>query len=87
MPYWHFHRHEPPLAWPWTPATAFVYVSNAQQNSVSAYIICTGIPPSSTVCQYAKYSLQAVAGSPFNITGQVPGPLAVDAYANFLCMW
>jgi 6-phosphogluconolactonase (cycloisomerase 2 family) len=63
------------------PCNRFVFVSNAQQNSVSAYSICTAV---STVCQYAKYSLQAVAGSPFNITGQVPGPLTVDAYANFL---
>jgi 6-phosphogluconolactonase (cycloisomerase 2 family) len=66
------------------PCNRFVFVSNSQQNSVSAYTICSSVSTGSTLCPFADYSLHAVAGSPFNITGQVPGPLAVDAYANFL---
>ena len=66
------------------PCNRFVFVSNSQQNSVSAYTICTAVSTNSTLCPHADYSLLAVAGSPFNIAGQVPGPLTVDAYANFL---
>ena len=66
------------------PCNRFVFVSNSQQNSVSAYTICSAVSVGSTLCPFADYSLHEVAGSPFNITGQVPGPLTVDAYANFL---
>jgi 6-phosphogluconolactonase (cycloisomerase 2 family) len=66
------------------PCNRFVFVSNSQQNSVSAYTICSAVSVGSTLCPFADYSLHSVAGSPFNITGQVPGPLTVDAYANFL---
>jgi 6-phosphogluconolactonase len=64
------------------PCNRFVFVSNGiPNNSVSAYTVCIAV---STTCLYADYSLHAVTGSPFTITGQAPGPLAVDAYGNFL---
>ena len=70
------------------PCNRFVYVANAgpgsSQNSVSAYTICSAInllsqPP----CPVADFSLNPVALSPFP-AGDAPGPLAVDAYGNFL---
>jgi 6-phosphogluconolactonase (cycloisomerase 2 family) len=66
------------------PCNRFVYVSNAgpgsSPNSVSAYTICSVVTQS---CQNADYSLQEVTGSPYPV-GDAPGPLAVDAYGNFL---
>jgi 6-phosphogluconolactonase (cycloisomerase 2 family) len=66
------------------PCDRFVYVTNMSNNNVSAYTICTAInlsaqPP----CLNADFSLNPVAGSPFNV-GDLPGPIAVDAYANFV---
>jgi 6-phosphogluconolactonase (cycloisomerase 2 family) len=66
------------------PCNRFAYVANAQSNNVSAYTICSVVnlnlqPP----CQSADYSLHEVTGSPYPV-GEVPGPMAVDAYANFL---
>jgi 6-phosphogluconolactonase (cycloisomerase 2 family) len=64
------------------PCNRFVFVSNGiPNNSVSAYTMCIAV---SITCLYADYSLHAVTGSPFTITGQAPGPLSVDAYGNFL---
>jgi 6-phosphogluconolactonase (cycloisomerase 2 family) len=60
----------------------FVYVSNAQPNTVSAYTICHAVSIQNS-CPTANYSLQAVTGSPFP-TGDVPGPLIVDPYGKFL---
>jgi len=66
------------------PCDRFVYVSNMTGNSVSAYTICSAInlnaqPP----CLNADFSLNPVQGSPFSAADH-PGPMAVDAYANFV---
>lgn len=66
------------------PCNRFAYVANAQSNNVSAYTICNVVnlnlqPP----CASADYSLHEVTGSPYGV-GEVPGPIAVDPYANFL---
>jgi 6-phosphogluconolactonase (cycloisomerase 2 family) len=66
------------------PCGRFVYVSNMSSNSVSAYTICNAVnlgaqPP----CLNADFSLNPVTGSPFS-AGDLPGPIAVDAYANFV---
>jgi len=62
----------------------FVYVANTNSNNVSAYTICTAVnlsaqPP----CVSADYSLHPVPGPPSPV-GDLPGPIAVDAYAGFL---
>jgi len=62
----------------------FVYVANTNSNNVSAYTICTAVnlsaqPP----CLSADYSLHPVTGAPYPV-GDLPGPIGVDAYANFL---
>jgi 6-phosphogluconolactonase (cycloisomerase 2 family) len=62
------------------PCNRFVFVANAQSNNVSAFTICSAVSPS---CTLADYSLQPVNGSPYSV-GTLPGPIAVDAYANFL---
>jgi 6-phosphogluconolactonase len=65
------------------PCNRFVYVSDAiPNNSVSAYTICHAVSLANN-CPSADFSLQAVAGSPFP-AGDNPGPLAVDAFGNFL---
>jgi 6-phosphogluconolactonase len=65
------------------PCNRFVYVSNAiPNNSVSAYTICNAVSPAKN-CPTADYHLQTVTGSPF-AAGDNPGPLAVDAYGNFV---
>ncbi len=66
------------------PCARYVYVSNMNSNNVSAYAICTALnlneqPP----CLNADFSLNPVTGSPFSVT-DLPGPIAVDAYANFV---
>jgi 6-phosphogluconolactonase len=67
------------------PCNRFAYVANAQSNNVSAYTICNVVnlnlqPP----CQSPPdFSLHEVTGSPYPV-GEVPGPIAVDPYANFL---
>ncbi len=64
------------------PCNRFVYVSNSQpDNSVSAFTICTTI--SLPTCPNADYSLLPVS-STLATTGNNPGPLLMDAYANFL---
>jgi 6-phosphogluconolactonase (cycloisomerase 2 family) len=62
------------------PCNRFVYVANTNSNNVSAFTICSVVSPS---CLQADYSLQLVAGSPYSV-GDHPGPIAVDAFANFL---
>jgi len=65
------------------PCNRFVYVSNAiPNNSISAYTICNVVSPANN-CPTADYHLQTVTGSPFP-AGDNPGPLAEDAYGNFL---
>jgi 6-phosphogluconolactonase (cycloisomerase 2 family) len=74
------------------PCNRFVYVANAgpgsSQNTVSAYTICSAINLLSTPpCANADFSLNPVTtGPPFSPypAGDVPGPLAVDAYGSFL---
>jgi 6-phosphogluconolactonase (cycloisomerase 2 family) len=64
------------------PCNRFVYVSNSQpNNSVSAFTICNSISLPS--CPNADFSLLPVNGSPF-AAGNAPGPLLMDAFANFL---
>ncbi len=64
------------------PCNRFVYVSNSQpDNSVSAFTICSTI--SLPTCPNADYSLLPVS-STLATTGNNPGPLLMDAYANFL---
>jgi 6-phosphogluconolactonase len=69
------------------PCDRFAYVANASGsngNSVSAYTICSAVnvaaqPP----CLQADYSLHPAAVLPYPV-GDSPGPMAVDAYANYL---
>jgi DNA-binding beta-propeller fold protein YncE len=72
------------------PCNRFVYVANGgpsnDGDSVSAFTICstanTVVQPT---CSGPNFSLNPVKGSPFSVSpGNGPGPLAVDAYGNFL---
>lgn len=63
------------------PCNRFVYVANSMSNSVSAYTICS-IP--SGTCQQADFSLQSVVSNASIAAGDVPGPIAVDPYGNFV---
>jgi 6-phosphogluconolactonase (cycloisomerase 2 family) len=65
------------------PCDRFLYVANQLSNNVSAYIICNGIPPSSSACSTPNWSLIPAPGSPF-VAGDGPGPLAVDPTASFV---
>ena len=75
------------------PCNRFVYVANSgpgsNQNTVSAFTICSAInllsqPP----CPNADFSLHTITACPtatgFCPAGDVPGPMAVDAYGKFL---
>jgi hypothetical protein len=65
------------------PCNRFVYVSNAQpDDTISAFSICTIVSLPS--CTVGDYSLLPIVGSPFPAGGNNPGPLMLDAYANFL---
>lgn len=69
------------------PCDRFVYVTGSQNDRVSAYTICNGTATQSTSCPVIPdWSLQAVAGSPFSLTGSAnrPGPLVVDPFGNFV---
>jgi 6-phosphogluconolactonase (cycloisomerase 2 family) len=63
------------------PCNRFVYVSNSNDRTVSAFTICNSI--SLPNCPNADFSLLPVSG-PLVGTGSTPGPLLMDAYANFL---
>jgi 6-phosphogluconolactonase (cycloisomerase 2 family) len=67
------------------PCNRFVYVANAgpgnSGTSVSAYTICSTVL--SPNCPNADYRLLPVKGSPYPV-GDLPGPMAVDAYGSFL---
>ena len=64
------------------PCNRFVYVSNGQpNNTVSAFTVCNAVLL--PTCPNADFSLRQVTGSPF-AAGNSPGPLMMDAYANFL---
>jgi 6-phosphogluconolactonase (cycloisomerase 2 family) len=72
------------------PCDRFVYVSNKQSNSVSAFTICNGLstqapsPNCPTGLDTPYDALVPVSGSPFSITGSTsfPGPILVDPYGN-----
>ena len=65
------------------PCDRFVYVSNSQSNSVSAYTICNAVQLSAG-CPVADGSLRQVSNSPFALTGNANGvgPLVVDPFGN-----
>ena len=65
------------------PCDRFVYVSNSQSNSVSAYTICNAVQPMAG-CPLADGSLIQVSKSPFSLTGNAngAGPLVVDPFGN-----
>jgi 6-phosphogluconolactonase len=71
----------------------FVYVSNTQVNTISAYAICNGGPTAPTLAATCPAPpnppdgrLIPVTGSPFSLSGGAagPGPLVVDPFGNFL---
>jgi hypothetical protein len=65
------------------PCNRFVFVSNGQpDNTISAFTICSIV--TLPTCVSPDYSLIPVSGSPFPAGGNAPGPLMMDAYANFL---
>jgi 6-phosphogluconolactonase (cycloisomerase 2 family) len=69
------------------PCNRFVYVANAgsgnNANSVSAFTMCSKV--SLPTCPNPDFSLLPINHSPFAISpGDGPGPMAVDAYGNFL---
>jgi 6-phosphogluconolactonase (cycloisomerase 2 family) len=65
------------------PCNRFVYVSNGPpDNSISAFTVCSKVSEPS--CPNPDFSLLAVNGSPFVAGGNAPGPLLMDAYANYL---
>jgi 6-phosphogluconolactonase len=63
------------------PCDRFVFVTNQQSNTVSAYNICSRVGIGA--CTSKDWSLAPVSGSPFS-AGTNPGPLAIDPFANFL---
>jgi Lactonase, 7-bladed beta-propeller len=68
------------------PCARFVYVSNKQSNTISAYSICNGFPTQSPACTARDWSLLPVTGSPFSLTGGAngPGPLLVDPFGKYV---
>jgi|SRR5271165_4818626 len=63
------------------PCNRFVYVSNSNDDTVSAFTICNSI--SLPTCPNADFSLLPVSGT-LATTRSNPGPLLMDAFANFL---
>lgn len=73
------------------PCNRFVFATNNNSNTVSAYAICNATsparPPICDANQYPDGYLVQITGSPFNLGGGSPnGPTvaAVDPLANFL---
>jgi 6-phosphogluconolactonase (cycloisomerase 2 family) len=72
------------------PCNRFVYVSNQQSNTISAYAICNGSPTAPTLpvdCPTGQDgTLAQISGSPFSLSGGAngPGPLIVDPFGNYL---
>jgi DNA-binding beta-propeller fold protein YncE len=69
------------------PCNRFAYVANGggsnNGTTVSGYTICSTL--SQPNCQAPDFSLVPAKNSPFTISpGDGPGPLAVDAFGNFL---
>jgi 6-phosphogluconolactonase (cycloisomerase 2 family) len=69
------------------PCNRFVYVTNSNSRSVSAFTICSSLVINAN-CATVDFSLQAVTGSPFSTTqtgnGDNPGPIAIDPDGNFV---
>jgi len=68
------------------PCDRFLYVTNYQDNNVSAFTICNGLSTQSQSCPASPDgTLNPITGSPFSLgAGLGPGPLAVDPFGNFL---
>ncbi len=68
------------------PCNRFVYVSDQQQNKISAYTICNGSPTQASTCAATDGRLTEIAGSPFSNAGQAntPGPIIVDPFGRFV---
>ena len=70
------------------PCDRFVYVSNNQSNTISAYTICNGLSTQSQACPTTPGddgSLREIASSPISLSGggaNLPGPLLVDPFGN-----
>jgi 6-phosphogluconolactonase (cycloisomerase 2 family) len=66
------------------PCDRFLYVSNTQSNTISAFKVCSTV--TAPDCPAADGSLVSVAGSPFPVSGGAngPGPMVVDPFGNFL---
>ena len=71
------------------PCDRFVYVTNNQSNTISAYTICNGLSTQNQNCPTTiaggDGSLRAVVGSPISLSGggaNLPGPLLVDPFGN-----
>ncbi|MGA6981642.1 MAG: beta-propeller fold lactonase family protein [Candidatus Sulfotelmatobacter sp.] len=65
------------------PCNRFVFVSNSQpDNTISAFTICSSV--NLPTCTLGDYSLIPVSGPAVPAGGNAPGPLMMDAYANFL---
>lgn len=73
------------------PCDRFVYVSNYQSNSISAFGICNGQSTQPRICPTGVTILddflEVVPGSPFSVSAggaNGPGPLLVDPFGNTL---
>ena len=72
------------------PCNRFVYATNLQDNSISAYSVCNGMATAAPACTVLGTSLPpgslvAIKGSPISITtGNGPGPIVVDPFGNFV---
>jgi 6-phosphogluconolactonase (cycloisomerase 2 family) len=73
------------------PCDRFAYVSNYNDNTVSAYTICNGLATQSQNPQdpcpaTQDGTLRQVSGSPFSLSGsgQGPGPLLVHPFGTYL---
>ena len=67
------------------PCDRFVYVSNYQDNTISGFTICNGLPTQNQQCPGTPDgTLWPITGSPFSNAGLGPGPIAADPFANFI---
>jgi len=68
------------------PCNRFVYVTDQQENKVSAYAICNGSPTQSSTCAATDGRLVEIVGSPFSNAGSAntPGPIIVDPFGRFV---
>lgn len=64
------------------PCNRYAYVSNSEDNTISAYTVC--YTQVLGTCPVADGSLLTVQGSPFADQGITPGPMSEDIYGNYL---